>query len=285
MRDIRDLADDPNEYAAELRRRWGGLLSYRYIGRKFASMELGPEDNTVTLRHDMRNSAGGLLFAVIGIASPEGGAMSDLEAVPNPVVHSCHIVDPGNDVRRIAVLSELLKRGRQMSYSRSRIVDADNPDRVLAFTAGQGASIGAPPAGLEKMSTDNIEVTDSPDLPPLWQVFGAAHRENHWELPELVVDVASPDGALHLGPQHVVLETAAIDAATKATGAPQLHGVTSHVMFVARGKVGPFVTTADVTAGVDGLVVVRVQLFDAGVDDRLITTGTYTFRLASGSLP
>ncbi|HZU49654.1 MAG TPA: hypothetical protein VFA16_20725, partial [Mycobacterium sp.] len=124
LRDIRELAGDPEAYAAELRRRWGGLLSYRYIGRSYASMDLGPVDDTVTLRRDMRNATGGLLLAVLGIASPEGGGMSDLEAVPNPVIHSCQILDPGRDVRRIEIVSEVLKRGRQMGFSRSRIVDA-----------------------------------------------------------------------------------------------------------------------------------------------------------------
>src|SRR3546814_8941809 len=77
-------------------------------------MDLGPVDDTVTLRRDMRDSTGGLLLAVIGISSPEGGAMSDLDDVPNPVIHSCQILDPGLDVKRIEVRSELLKRGRQM---------------------------------------------------------------------------------------------------------------------------------------------------------------------------
>ena len=56
--DIRGLAGDPAAYAAELRSRWGGLLSYRYIGRTYDSMDLGPTDNTVTVRHDMRNASG-----------------------------------------------------------------------------------------------------------------------------------------------------------------------------------------------------------------------------------
>ena len=133
--DIRNLMHDRDAYAAELRRRWGGLLSYRYLGRTYAAMDLGPEDNTVTLRHDMRNATGGLLLAVLGISSPEGGGMSDLEAVPNPVVHACQVIDAGRDVTRIEVISETLKRGRQMGYSRSLIVDADNPTRVVAFTA------------------------------------------------------------------------------------------------------------------------------------------------------
>ena len=50
--DIRDLIHDREAYAAELRKRWAGLLSYRYLGRTYASMDLGPEDNTVTLRRD-----------------------------------------------------------------------------------------------------------------------------------------------------------------------------------------------------------------------------------------
>ena len=84
LRDICELTSKQEEYAAELRRRWGGLLSYRYIGRSYASMDLGPVDDTVTLRHDMRDPTGGVLLATLGIASPEGGGMSDLEAVPNP---------------------------------------------------------------------------------------------------------------------------------------------------------------------------------------------------------
>src|ERR1700757_4488562 len=141
LRDIRELTADQAAYAEELRRRWGGLLSYRYIGRMFSSMD-NNSDDTVTLRHDMRNPTGGILLAVLGIASPEGGGMSDLEAVPNPVVHCCQVLDPGRDVRRFEVHTEQVKRGRQMGYSRSRIVDADRPDQVLALTEGQGISIG-----------------------------------------------------------------------------------------------------------------------------------------------
>src|SRR5215831_12128445 len=99
LRDIRELMDDQEAYAAELRRRWGGLLSYRYIGRNYSAMDVGPFDDTVTLRHDMRNATGGIMFAVMGISSPEGGGMTDLEAVPNPVIHSCQVLDPGRDVR------------------------------------------------------------------------------------------------------------------------------------------------------------------------------------------
>jgi acyl-coenzyme A thioesterase PaaI-like protein len=278
LRDIRDLTDQQEAYADELRRRWGGLLSYRYIGRRYASMDPRSVEDTVTLRRDMRNPTGGLLLAVLGISAPESGHMSDLEAVPNPVVHSCQIVDPGRDVRRIEIVSEELKRGRQMGYSRAKIVDADRPDRVLALIEGQGVSIGKPPEGLQKMEVDNIDVVDSPDLPPLWQVFGGHRRpDGKWALPELSAEVASPDAALHIGPQFVILETAAAAAAAEVAGTDALQGMSSHVMFLARGKIGPFRVEAEPVTGADGVYAARVVLHDEGNGDKAVTSGSYVF--------
>jgi hypothetical protein len=281
VRDIRELTDSPEAYAEELRLRWGGLLSYRYIGRSYASMDLGPEDSTVKIRRDMRNPTGGLLLAVLCIAAPEGGHMSDLEAVPNPVIHSCQILDPGRDVRRIEIVSEGLKRGRQMGYRRAKIVDADQPNRVLALTQGQGISIGTPPEGLERMAANPLEVIDSPDLPPLWRVFGGHRRaDGHWVLPELAVEVASPDAALPIGPQFVIGETAAIDAAAGIAGTDRIQGVSSHVMFLARGKAGPFRVETEPMLGADGMVAVRTVMYDEGFEGRITTVGSYLFRSA-----
>ena len=144
--------------------------------------------------------------------------MSDLEAVPNPVIHSCQILDPGRDVRRIEIVSEGLKRraGRWATAAR-RSSTRISPDRVLALTQGQGIRIGTPPDGLERMEANPLEVIDSPDLPPLWQVFGGHRRpDGHWALPELAVEVASPDAALHIGPQFVIGETAAARCGCRA---------------------------------------------------------------------
>ncbi|MCG7605806.1 MULTISPECIES: hypothetical protein [Mycobacterium] len=278
LRDIRDLTDDPEAYAAELRRRWGGLLSYRYLGRSYSSMDLGPVDDTVTLRRDMRNPAGGVLLAVLGISSPDSGGVSDLEAVPNPVIHSCQVLDPAADVARIRVDTEVLKQGRQLAYSRSVIVDADNPERVIALTEGQGISIGTPPEGLEKMPVDPIDIADGPDLPPLWQVFGGRKRsDGHWALPELAVEMASPDAALHIGPQFVILETAAMKAAVAAADTDALQGISSHVMFLARGKAGPFRVDTQLLAGAGGTMAVRATLYDEGAGNKAVTAASYVF--------
>ena len=276
LRDIRELKDDPAAYAAELRRRWTGLLSYRYIGRNHGSMNTGPADNTVTLRRDMRNAAGGLLVAPLSISSPEGNVGSDLVAVPNPVIHCCQILDEARDVKRIEVVaSEVLHSGERMGYSRSKIVDADDPGRVIAFTEGQGVRIGTPPEGLEKMDEDRLEIEDGPELPPLWQAFGAWRRDDgRWALPELSAELASPDAALHIGPQHVVLETAAIDLAAGVAGTDLLQMRSWHVMFLARGKSGPFRVEGEAVRGVGGKVGVRLALHDEGNQDRMVTSAS-----------
>jgi hypothetical protein len=281
LRDIRELAGDPEAYAKELERRWTGLLSYRYIGRNHGAMNTGVIDNTVKLRHDFRNPAGGLLVSPLSLSAPEGATKSDLEAVPNPVVHCCHILDDARDVKRIEIIqSEALKEGARMNYSRSKIVDADNHDRIIAFTEGQGVSIGRPPEGLQKTPENKIEIVDSPDLPPLWKVFGASKRDDgKWVLPELSLEMASPDAALHLGPQHIVLETAANDLAAQLMGTDRLQMQTWHVMFMARGKRGPFRVEGEAAKGIGGQVGVRLLLIDEGDEGRSVTCASAMLRV------
>ncbi len=284
LRDIREFSDDPEAYRDELFRRWTGLLSYRYIGRRHSSMNVGEVDDTVTIRRDMRNEAGGIMVAPLAISSPEG-CQADLVAVPNPVIASVQIVDPGYDVKRIEIVdSGNVHQGRMMGYGRCKIVDADNPDRVIAFNEGQGAIIGTPPEGLDKMdvSGTDLVIEDSPELPPLWEAFGASKRpDGHWVLPELSVELASPDAALHIGPQHVVLETAAIDLAAEAAGTRKLQVVSWHVMFMSRGKVGPFRVDGTAHTGGSGKVGVRMLLRDEGNGDKAVTSAAAIFEIVN----
>jgi hypothetical protein len=274
------LLGDADAYRDELYRRWTGLLSYRYIGRNHSSMNIGDIDDTVVIRRDMRNEAGGIMVAPLAIASPEG-CQTDMVAVPNPVIASVQIVDPGYDVKRVEIVdSGNVHQGRMMGYGRCKIVDADNPDRVIAFNEGQGAIIGIPPEGLGKMDVSGTElvIEDSPDLPPLWQAFGASKRpDGHWQLPALNEELASPDAALHIGPQHVALETAAIDLAAEAVGTRKLQVVSWHVMFMSRGKVGPFRVEGTAHVGGSGKVGVRMLLHDEGNADKAVTSAAAIF--------
>jgi hypothetical protein len=282
LRDIREFMGDADAYRDELYKRWTGLLSYRYIGRNHSSMNVGDTDDTVVIRRDMRNEAGGIMVAPLAIASPEG-CQTDMVAVPNPVIASVQIVDPGYDVKRVEIVdSGNVHQGRMMGYGRCKIVDADNPDRVIAFNEGQGAIIGVPPEGLGKMDVSGTElvIEDSPDLPPMWQAFGASRRPDaHWQLPALSVELASPDAALHIGPQHVVLETAAIDLAADAVGTRKLQVVSWHVMFMSRGKVGPFRVDGTAHAGGSGKVGVRMLLHDEGSADKAVTSAAAVFEI------
>ena len=282
------MADDSDAYRDELFRRWTGLLSYRYIGRNHSSMNLGEADDTVTIRRDMRNEAGGLMVAPLAISSPEG-CQTDMVAVPNPVIASVQIIDPGYDVKRIEIVdSGIVHQGRTMGYGRCKIVDADNPNRVIAFNEGQGAVIGVPPEGLDRMDVSGTElvIEDSPALPPLWQAFGAGKRcDGHWVLPALSAELASPDAALHIGPQHVVLETAATDLAADAAGTRTVQVISWHVMFMSRGKVGPFRVEGTAhfagSRGGPSRIGVRMLLHDEGNADKAVTSAAAIFEIVS----
>jgi hypothetical protein len=174
----------------------------------------------------------------------------------------------------------VLHIGSRMGYSRSVIVDADNPSRVIALTEGQGVKIGTPPGGLGKVDSGKPEITDGPHLPPLWQAFGAARRgDGHWGMPELSAELASPDAALHIGPQHVLLETAAIGYAAGLAGTDRLQMRSWHVMFLARAKAGPFRVDGEAVAGSGRTIAARLTLHDEGNANKMVTTASAVFEV------
>jgi hypothetical protein len=279
--DIRTVSQD--EYWKFFEKRWTSLLSYRYIGRVDAELDANAEGvGSMALRHDMRNAIGGVMAAPLCIFSPEAGGMNDNRQVPNPVIHSIHILDDARGVKRLrsVLRNDPIRIGRQMGFSRSTIVDEDNPSRVISISEGMGVTIGVPAPDYQPVDNPHIQIEDTPDLPPLHQVFGATRSSDGvWRLPELSLELASPDAALHLGPQHILLETAATEAASVAAGTDRLQIESYHCMFVARGKAGPFRADATTFAGESDKVGVRVTLHDEGNEDRTVTSATAMFRL------
>lgn len=279
--DIRDTS--PELYWEQLRQRWGALLTYRYLGRAFSSMNTDSDD-TVVLRSDMRNARGGVLGSVLSCFAPGGASPSDLEMVPNPVIHSIQILDDCRGVQRVAIDGHTLKVGSRMYFGRAVITDADDPTRTIALVDGQGASLGDVPPGMARFDDEAVmQIEDSPGLPPLWQVFGGQHRpDGSWGLGELRPELASPDAALHVGPQFVIHETAAIDLAAEAAGTDQLQTLSMQVMFLARGKAGPFRVEGTVMRGrtADGRIGVHLLLLDEGNDDRAVSSASFMFSSA-----
>jgi hypothetical protein len=273
--DIR--ATDPEKYWETFAEKWTSLLTYRYLGRRWDSLDTGVEGSSMTLRHDMRNSTGGIMAAPLCVASPECGGFNDDFVVPNPLIASMQILDPARDVHELRIIPDNLHTGRRLGFSRALVVDAAQPERVIAISTGVGLSLGPVPDGYEKIDNPPIDVVDSPDLPPLTKVFGVRSLgKGVWEIPELTPELASPDAALHIGPQHIALEAAAAETARAISNGP-LQITDWYVMFVNRGKSGPFRTRAEAFAGTDGRVGCRVDLLDLGEESRVVSSAAATF--------
>ena len=257
-----------------------GLLTYRYLGRKNRDMHDVPHDSMV-IRRDMRTRAGGIAAAPLMIGAADAGGFTDFDAVPAPVVASLAILDPGLDVREVRIDREILRRGRTMGFTRTRITDAANPGRLLALTSGVGVKLAeAPESGGELFELPE-EIADRPDLPPLTDIFGARReRAGVWCLPALNRESASTSGSLHIGPIHIVLEAAATELAAAAAGTERLQPVAWEVMFLAAGTVGPFGTVGEALRGSDGSVACRLTLRDQGRDNRAVAALTARFVIA-----
>lgn len=87
-------------------------------------------------------------------------------------------------------------------------------------------------------------------------------------------ETASPDAALHIGPQHIVLETAAMHLAADLVGTDRLQMRSWHVMFLARGKAGPFRVEGEAAPGMGDTVGIRLTLHDEGNEDRAVTSAS-----------
>jgi hypothetical protein len=202
--DIRTVS--PEQHWEQFEKAWTTLLSYRYLGKRSPDLDTDVERETMPLRRDMRNSTGGVMAAPLCIASPEPYWL-DSQCVPAPVVMSYEILDSARDVRQVDVFRDVVSLGRTMGFSRSRTVDADDHDRIIAVSCGMGVSLGDVPEGYEKVANPPVPVEDSESLPPLTTAFGAERTgEGTWTLPPLRPELSAPHAALHLGPINIVLE-------------------------------------------------------------------------------
>ena len=91
--------------------------------------------------------------------------------------------------------------------------------------------------------------------------------------------MASPDAALHLGPQaRGARDCGRRDLAEQLTGTDALQIESWHLMFVARGKVGPFRAEGSAIAGASGRIHVDLTLYDEGSGDQAISSGSAVYR-------
>lgn len=274
--DIRTMS--PEEHWKHFEKAWTALKSYTYLGKGSPYLDKGVTEESMPLRHDMRNSGGGVMAAPLCILSVEPYWRDD-ECVPAPVTMTYDILDPALDVKRLAVQREVISVGRQMGFSRSRIVDADNPERVIAISTGSGVSLGEVPPGFEPVDNPVNDAPDSPNLPPLREVFGIARKgENRLEIERVTPMTASPHAALHQGPINIALEAAAMDELERVTGTSAFQVEHYTVLLVKPGYTGPFVASAKVVTPDGPKFGVEATMVDEGAQNRIIATASATFR-------
>ena len=273
---VKDIREGPSgQYWDRLRQMMGpdGLMTYWYLGRVVNRDE---DSDTMRVRRDMRNAAGGLMAAPLAIAAPETGGWQDRDVVPAPVAYGLHIIDPAKDVTEIRITRSIVRQGRRMGFSRSVITDASDSGRIIAVTTGIGVTLGEAPPSFQPIDLPP-DIRDTDDLPPLHVVFGAARDADGWRLPPLGPSHASTSASLHLGPIHVAFEAAAMESAASSAGTEALQIEEWDTHFVAPGRVGPFLVRAEASAGRSHRVVVRLTLLDEGADSAVVASGAAVF--------
>ncbi|OCC23933.1 hypothetical protein MB02_08945 [Croceicoccus estronivorus] len=273
--DIRKMS--PQEHWAHFEKSWKALKTYTYLGKGSPGMDRGVDEEAMPLRHDMRNATGGIMAAPLCILAPEPYWLDD-ECVPAPVSMSYAILDPAHDVKRLLVQREVIHVGRQMGFSRSRIVDYHDHARVIATAIGNGVSLSDVPPGFEPVDNPVEEIVDSPAMPSLRKVFGIQRIGNDaLAIEKVTPELASPHSALHLGPINIALEAAAMDELERMTQS-QAYQIESYtVLMVKPGYAGPFAATATVSSTDGDRVAVEATLVDRGAGDRMIATANAMF--------
>ena len=273
--DIRTVA--PEDHWKQFEKAWTTLLTYRYLGKGTPGLDKGVERCTMVIRSDMRNASGGIMAAPLCIAAPEPDWPDD-ECVPAPVTMSYEVLDPARDVKEIEVFREVINIGRSMGFSRSIIVEKDNPERVIAISTGSGVTLGDVPGGYELVDNPVYELEDSPSLPPLRDVFGYTRSDDGaLRIEKVIPELATPHGALHLGPINIGLEAAAMDELQRVTGTDAWQVDHWIVMMVKPGLVGPFRPSAVVRRGNGPKVGVDATIIDEGNGNRIIATASASF--------
>jgi acyl-coenzyme A thioesterase PaaI-like protein len=144
-----------------------------------------------------------------------------------------------------------------------------------------GVKIADVPPGYEYVPPAPSGITDSPELPPLHEAFGARRNDRgNWELPPLDQEHASTSGTLHHGATQIVLERAAFELVCGHAGTDALQIEDWTVMYTSAGRVGPFEARGTVVGpnARPQRYAARVHLVDRGLDDRLIAIATAAFR-------
>jgi acyl-coenzyme A thioesterase PaaI-like protein len=273
-------ADQTDQGITEDQRRWqagvASLISYRYLGTFSKVRGRDEAEGWVRVRSDMRGPVG-LLAAPLGVALLDtAGINVDPLAVVSPTRIDVEIFETAGGVNVIHLEGRILRAGRSQFFTEGLLTDDDDRSRVIAIGATHWA-VSGPNPGFRYVD-NRPGVPESPDLPPLYEPFGARVREDgSFEIPVLTPELGR--NGLHQGPFQVVPEAAAMAAAREAIGTDQFWIEHQGTSIISRGVGAPLVTSSELVRRTDESVTVRVELRAEGKDDNLCSVTVCRFRL------
>jgi uncharacterized protein (TIGR00369 family) len=213
--------------------------------------------------------------ALLTMADTIGGMCAGLTALPGWVVSTNLMLRtvPGAHVGPLALDATVLRAGRKAIVTQVEIRDAGDGGAPVAdgvLTSSVLDPEGGPPDFPRPMRLVPPE-SDEPIL-PLLEFFSVGAHADGVALP-ITDRVRNPWGILHGGATAVLVDA----AGTHAVGEGSVTAdVTLH--FMRPGRVGPAVARPTVVGVRPDGHVVRIEVVDAGADDRLMAVAVSTVR-------
>jgi len=217
---------------------------------------------------------GGLRASLVALLL-EGSFGDNLLAHGFPVLSQMtfHLSDGGAGVDRLRAEGELVQLGKRRASGRGRVVDADNPDRLIGygtigFTMIRPEGDYMPGDLKESLEADSEAYPDVSEKPlleamgmhvppgePVCELGGSIHP-----------GVLGPEGRLHGGAHQLMHETAAIAAATLESGSERVLATEQSIQFIAPAFEGPFIASASILSASDEDLLCLVELRDSRGD-------------------
>jgi hypothetical protein len=263
----REAADPFGEWASSK----DVLMSYRYLASAPRAVDRTHAENVLRIRRDLRTSGGAMLAAPLAIAMLDAAGVNvDPVNILALTQIDLTVIDHGRRIGKAFLEGRVATEARSQIFTEVAIHDADDREKLIGLGSANWSVICPTPEGFVYPEPgDGVDETG--DIPPLWQAYTGLKRDDGlFEIPALRPEIGAE--RLHHGPMLVVSEAAAIDAGSRALGTDDV-GVDQLTMtIVAPGRVGPFVAVPVSVGASDDTAACRVQLRDAGREDRLVAT-------------
>lgn len=202
----------------------------------------------------------------------EGSFGDNLLAHGFPVLSQMtfHLRDGAQNVERLHAEGELIHMGKRRASGRGRVVDADDPERLIGYGT-IGFSMIRPegdytPADLDESLEAHRESYPDVSGKPLLEAMGMQVPPGQpvCELAGAIhPGVLGPEGRLHGGAHQLMHESAAIAAATLESGSERVIAAEQSIQFIAPAFEGPFVAKADILSASEDDLLCVVELRDA----------------------